>query len=125
MVVYGWSRATYAGPGKCKERCPHHTQSLPTERHPASRRTASRRRNRASSDRASRSKAHMDLRLFWGVVKRYKRLAIGGTLVAALLAILAYGTPSLSGGMPTIVPHTPPVYQSQAQLLIAQGNGIY
>jgi hypothetical protein len=67
----------------------------------------------------------MDLRLFWGVVKRYKRLAIGGTLVAALLAILAYGTPSLSGGLPTIVPHTPPVYQSQAQLLIAQGNGIY
>jgi hypothetical protein len=67
----------------------------------------------------------MDLRLFWGVVQRYKRLAIYGTLAAALLALLSYGTPSLSGGLPTIVPHTPPIYQSQAQLLIAQGNGIY
>lgn len=67
----------------------------------------------------------MDLPLFWGVVKRYKRLALGGTLVAAVLAILAYGTPSLSGGMPTIVPHSAVAYESQAQLLITQGNGVF
>jgi hypothetical protein len=67
----------------------------------------------------------MDLPLFWGVVKRYKRLALGGTLVALVLAILAYGTPSLSGGMPTIVPHSAVAYESQAQLLITQGNGVF
>ena len=67
----------------------------------------------------------MDLPLFWGVIKRYKRLAIGGTLLAVLLAMLTYGTPSLSGGKPTIVPRTAPVYQSRAQLLISQYDGVF
>ena len=35
----------------------------------------------------------MDLRLFWAVTKRFKRVAIGGFLLAVVLAVLAYGTP--------------------------------
>ncbi len=67
----------------------------------------------------------MDLPLFWGVIKRYKRLAIGGTVLAALLAVLTYGTPSVSGGKPTIVPRSIPTYQSQAELLISQYDGVF
>ena len=67
----------------------------------------------------------MDLRLFWGVVKRYKRLSIGGALLAVILAVLAYGTPSLSGGFPTVVPRGSVTYASDAQLLITQPTGVY
>jgi hypothetical protein len=65
----------------------------------------------------------MDLQLFWGVVKRYKRVALGGTLLALALAVLSYGTPSFSHGKPTLVPRQPPTYQSQVQLLITQAGG--
>lgn len=67
----------------------------------------------------------MDLRLFWGVIKRYRRVAIGGTLVALVLATLTYGTPGLVNGTPTIVPRTPAAYESRAELIITQYNGVY
>ena len=67
----------------------------------------------------------MDLRLFWGVVKRYKRLAIGGTLLAMILAIFSYGTPGLSNGKPTIIARGSVTWASQAELLIGQDDGVY
>lgn len=67
----------------------------------------------------------MDLRLFWGVVRRYRRLATAGTLLAAVLAILAYGTPTLSHGKPTLVPHSAPTYEAKAQLLITLAGSLY
>jgi hypothetical protein len=63
----------------------------------------------------------MDLRLFWAVVKRFKRISIGGFALAVILAVFAYGTPGPGG----ITPRGSITYQSQAQLLITQGNGAY
>lgn len=63
----------------------------------------------------------MDLRLFWAVAKRYKRISIGGTVLAMVLAILAYGTPGPGG----IKRRGSLTYGSTAQLLIAQGTGVY
>lgn len=67
----------------------------------------------------------MDLRLFWGVVKRYKRTASAGTILAVILAVLVYGTPSFAGGKPTIIPRGSDTYESAAELLITQGAGLY
>ena len=63
----------------------------------------------------------MDLQLFWAVIKRFKRVAIGGFLIAVILAVLAYGTPGPGG----ITPRGTVTYESQAVLLITQGNGSY
>jgi hypothetical protein len=63
----------------------------------------------------------MDLRLFWAVAKRYKRISIGGTVLAAVLAIFAYGTPGPGG----IKPRGSVTWESQAQLLITQASGPY
>lgn len=63
----------------------------------------------------------MDLRLFWAVLKRYKRISIGGTVAAVVLAVLAYGTPGPGG----ITPRGSVTWESQAQLLITQANGVY
>lgn len=63
----------------------------------------------------------MDLRLFWAVMKRYKRISIPGTLLAVVLAVFAYGTPGPHG----ITPRGSVSWQSQAELLITQGNGPY
>jgi capsular polysaccharide biosynthesis protein len=63
----------------------------------------------------------MDLRLFWAVMKRYKRITIPGTLLAAVLAVFAYGTPGPHG----ITPRAAVTYESQAQLLITQTTGPY
>lgn len=49
----------------------------------------------------------MDFTLFFGVVKRYKRVVIPGAVLAVVLAVLSYGTPGLKGGKPTIVPGVP------------------
>jgi hypothetical protein len=63
----------------------------------------------------------MDLRLFWAVTKRFKRVAIGGFVAAVILAILAYGTPGPHG----LTPHGSVTWESQAQLLITQSSGAY
>jgi hypothetical protein len=61
----------------------------------------------------------MDLRLFWAVAKRYKRISIGGTLLAAVVAIFAYGTPGPHG----ITPRGSVTWESRAQLIITQSGG--
>jgi hypothetical protein len=67
----------------------------------------------------------MDLRLFFGVIRRSKFLVIGGTLVGLFLAILAYGTPKLVGGKPTIVPHGQEVWEAQSSVLITYAGFPY
>jgi hypothetical protein len=62
----------------------------------------------------------MDFKLFLGVLKRYKRMVIGGMVLAVLLSVLSYGTPGLQGGKPTIIPRGSEVWQGQAELLISQ-----
>jgi hypothetical protein len=63
----------------------------------------------------------MDLRLFWAIIKRFKRVSIGGFLLAVVLAVFAYGTPGPGG----ITPRGSVTYESQAQLLITQAGGVY
>lgn len=63
----------------------------------------------------------MDLRLFWAVAKRYKRLSIGGTILAVVLAVFAYGTPGPGG----LTPRGSVTWESKAQLLITQTDGVY
>jgi len=63
----------------------------------------------------------MDLRLFWAVTKRFKRVAIGGAVAAIVLAILAYGTPGPHG----LTPHGSVTWESQAQILVTQGSTAY
>lgn len=63
----------------------------------------------------------MDLHLFWAVIRRRKRLAIGGAVLAVILAVFAYGTPGPGG----ITPRNPTLYQSQTQLLITEAGRNY
>jgi hypothetical protein len=63
----------------------------------------------------------MDLRLLWAVIKRFKRVSIGGTMAAVVLAVLAYGTPGPGG----IKPRGSVTWESQAELLITQAGGVY
>jgi ribosomal protein L35AE/L33A len=62
----------------------------------------------------------MDISLVLIVLWRAKRLVIAGAVLAAVLAVLSYGTPGFSGGRPTLTPHSAEVWQSEAQLLIGQ-----
>ncbi len=62
----------------------------------------------------------MDVYLFLTVLRRAKWLVIGGIVLAAVLAILAYGRPGISGGGPVLTPRSAEVWQSEAQLLISQ-----
>ncbi len=62
----------------------------------------------------------MDLKLFLAVIKRYKRVVIGGAVLAVLLSMLSYGTPGLKGGMPTIIPRGAEVWQGNAVVLLSQ-----
>jgi hypothetical protein len=55
----------------------------------------------------------MDLKWFFGVLRRHKLMMIGGTVLAAVVAVLAY------------TKLAPEVWQSQSQLLIAQGHDPY
>ena len=59
----------------------------------------------------------MDLHLFFGVLARHKTLLLRGLVLAAVLAALTYGTPSLSRG-PHLVPRGQETWQSQSQVLI-------
>jgi len=63
----------------------------------------------------------MDLKLFWAVAKRYKRISIGGTILAVVLAVFAYGTPGPGG----ITPRGEVTWEAKAQLLLTQANGVY
>lgn len=67
----------------------------------------------------------MDLRLFFGVIRRSKFLVIGGTVVGLLLAILAYGTPKLVNGKPTVIPHGQEVWEAQSNVLITYAGFPY
>jgi hypothetical protein len=67
----------------------------------------------------------MDVRLFCAVLWRFKRLVIGGSFLAAVLAVLAYGSPTLSHGKPTIIPRGGESWQSVAELLITQASFPY
>jgi hypothetical protein len=67
----------------------------------------------------------MDLKLFMGVMRRHKRVTIGGFLLALVLAVFAYGQPTFANGKPTLVPRGTEVWQTQAQLLITQQNDPY
>lgn len=67
----------------------------------------------------------MDLGLFVAVIWRSRWLVLGGVVFGAVLAALAYGEPSLSGGKPTLKPRVAEVWQSEAQLLISQSDFPY
>ena len=67
----------------------------------------------------------MDFKLYLGVVKRYKRMVISGVVLAVVLSILSYGTPSLKGGKPTIIPRGSEIWQGEAELLISQAGFPY
>lgn len=67
----------------------------------------------------------MDFKLFIAVVKRYKRIVIGGTILAVVLSVLSYGMPGLKGGKPTVIPRGSEVFQGQAELLISQAGFPY
>ena len=67
----------------------------------------------------------MDFKLFLGVVKRYKRVVIVGTALAVVLSVLSYGSPSLKGGMPTVIPRGAEVWSGEAQVLISQAGFPY
>jgi hypothetical protein len=62
----------------------------------------------------------MDFKLFLAVLKRYKRMVISGVVLAVVLSVLSYGTPSLKGGKPTVVPRGSEVWEGEAELLISQ-----
>lgn len=67
----------------------------------------------------------MDFKLFGAVVKRYKRMVIAGVVLAVVLSVLSYGTPSLKGGMPTVVPRGAEIWQGEAEILISQAGFPY
>lgn len=67
----------------------------------------------------------MDLSLFFAVLWRSKRLLLAGVALGVVLAALAYGQPTLSGGKPTLKPRGSEVWQSESQLLIAQAGFPY
>jgi len=67
----------------------------------------------------------MDVGLFAAVVWRSKRLVLFGVLLGAVLAVLAYGTPSFKGGRPTITPRGAESWTSESQLLITQPGDPY
>src|ERR1700759_930702 len=67
----------------------------------------------------------MDLKLFADVLRRHKRTVLGGTVLAAVLALFAYGQPTFSGGKLAIEPRGIEVWQTQSQVLITQRNDPY
>lgn len=67
----------------------------------------------------------MDLALFFQILRRRKKLVIGGTVLAVVLAVFAYGQPGLVNGKPTIIPRGMETWQAQSELLITQSGDPY
>lgn len=67
----------------------------------------------------------MDFKLFFAVVKRYKRVVIVGAVLGVVLSMLSYGMPGLKGGKPTIIPRGAETWESEAQVLISQAGFPY
>lgn len=67
----------------------------------------------------------MDLRLFAGVLRRFKKIVFGGFVLAVLLAVVSYGTPTLAHGKPTIKPRGREVWSSQALVILTQATFPY
>lgn len=67
----------------------------------------------------------MDFRLFAAVIKRYRKLVGIGFIAAVVLAMLAYGSPTLSNGRPALEPHSSQDWQSNAEVLISQPSDPY
>lgn len=62
----------------------------------------------------------MDARLFVAVLWRFKKLVLGGFVLGVILALFAYGSPSIVNGKPAIVPRGAESWQSQAELIITE-----
>ena len=62
----------------------------------------------------------MDFKLFFAVVKRYKRVVIVGAVLGVVLSVLSYGMPGMKGGKPTIIPRGAETWSGEAQVLISQ-----
>lgn len=67
----------------------------------------------------------MDIKLFVAVIKRFKRLVLGGLVLAIVLAVFSYGTPGMRGGKPTVIARGAETWESQAELLITQASDPY
>jgi hypothetical protein len=62
----------------------------------------------------------MDFKLYFAVLKRYKRIVIGGMVLAVVLSVLSYGTPGFKGGKPTVIPRGSEIWEGDAEILISQ-----
>jgi hypothetical protein len=67
----------------------------------------------------------MDFKLFFAVVRRYKRVVIVGAVLGVVLSVLSYGMPGLKGGKPTIIPRGAETWSGEAQVLISQAGFPY
>ena len=67
----------------------------------------------------------MDIALVLAVLWRAKCPILGGALLGAMLAILVYGSPTLSGGSPSLTPRAAKVWQSESQLQISRAPRHY
>jgi hypothetical protein len=66
----------------------------------------------------------MDLRLFLGVLKRFRFVVIGGVLFAFLLAFLSIAKVSFAGGTPKLVYREPEIFAAQETLQITRQGQI-
>jgi hypothetical protein len=67
----------------------------------------------------------MDMSLFFAVLWRSKWVVLGGVVLAAVLAALAYGTPTIANGKPTLKSRSAEVWQSESRILISQSDFPY
>src|SRR5689334_10412755 len=66
----------------------------------------------------------MDLRLFLGVLKRFRFVVIGGVIFATLLAFLSIARVSFAGGTPHMVYRQPEIFAAQETLQITRQGQI-
>jgi hypothetical protein len=62
----------------------------------------------------------MDLDLYFRVLWRFRALIGAGVVLAALVAIFAFGTPAVESSRLTLAPHDPTTYASEGVLLVTQ-----